>query len=76
VSKEKTMSVEEFEETLRRFLQREPFEPFMVTLINGSGIKVLNRNVAFGGGAATYITPDGDSVEFVCEEVRKMRHLI
>jgi hypothetical protein len=67
------MTVEQFETTLRRFIRQEPFHPFEVELLDGRRIEVRYPKVAFGGGAATYVTPDFDLIEFVCEDVRAIR---
>ena len=72
----KIMSVEQFEETLRQLLRREPFQPFMVELLDGRVLTVNHPQVAFGGGAATYFTPTYDLVEFACEEVQAIRLLV
>jgi hypothetical protein len=67
------MTTEEFEDTLRQFLRREPFQPFIVERNDGTVIEVNSRSLAFAGGAATFVTPNFDFVEFACEEVRAIR---
>jgi hypothetical protein len=69
------MNVEEFESNLRRFLRQEPFYPFEVELIDGRRVEVNRPAVVFGGGAATFVTPDFDLIEFVCEDVRAIRQM-
>jgi hypothetical protein len=67
------MKIEQFEQTLRQLLRREPFQPFFVELVDGRIIAVDSPNVAFGGGAASFFTPSYDLVEFVCEDVQAIR---
>ena len=67
------MNVEQFEDTLRNFLRREPFQPFVVELVDGRAIEILRPKVVFGGGGASFFTPAYDLVEFACEEVRAIR---
>jgi hypothetical protein len=72
----KTMNVEQFEETLRKLLRREPFQPFVVELLDGRVLTVNQPQVVFGGGSATYFTPNYDLVEFACEDVQAIRLLV
>jgi hypothetical protein len=67
------MTIEQFEDTLRQFIRREPFQPFVVELLDGTLFHIEHPGVAFGGGAASYLTPNYDLVEFACEEVRSIR---
>ncbi len=67
------MKQQEFEDTLRQFLRREPFQPFVVEMLNGETIHVPDRHTVFGGGAAIYIAPEFDLIEFACENVRSIR---
>ncbi len=69
----KIMKIEEFEETLRELLRREPFQPFVVELVDGRVIAVDEPKLAFCGGAASFFTPSYDLVEFACEEVQAIR---
>jgi hypothetical protein len=64
------MNVEQFERTLRQSLRREPFEPFIVELIDGRVIRFDRPKLALGGGGASFLTPNYELVEFACEEVR------
>jgi hypothetical protein len=63
------MRAEQFEETLLQFIRRWPFEPFVVELLDGQRIDVFSPKVVVGGGAASFITPAFDLVDFACEEV-------
>jgi hypothetical protein len=64
------MNIEEFEAALRRFIRRQPFQPFEVVSLASGPLEVTDPTVAFAGGAATYLTPDYDLAEFACEDVR------
>jgi hypothetical protein len=70
------MQREPFENTLRQFLRREPFQPFVVELLDGRTIEVARPKVVIGGGGASFFTPDYDLIEFTCEEVRAIRHAV
>jgi hypothetical protein len=67
------MSIKDFEDTSRLYIRREPFEPFEVELLDGCIIEVKHPSVAFNGGAAVFMTPDFDLVDFVCENVLAIR---
>lgn len=67
------MTAANFENTLRAFLHRQPFEPFVVEMLDGRVIAVDRPKVVFAGGAASFFTPDYDLVEFACEDVREIR---
>ena len=69
------MKREVFEETLRGFLRREPFLPFVVELETGEQILVEEPTVAFADGFAGYFSPAYDITEFTCEQVRDIRLL-
>jgi hypothetical protein len=64
------MTQEDFEDTLRKFIRRKPFRPFVVERLAGEKIFVVSSAVVFGGGAATYVSPEDDWIEFACEDVR------
>ena len=70
------MTTEQFEDTLREFIRREPFQPFVVELLDGILIHVEHPGVAFGGGAAIFFTPNYELVNFACEEVRTIRQSV
>ena len=54
------MHTDAFERSLRAFVRRTPFQPFTVELTSGSRFDVLHPEaLAFGGGLAVYISPDG-----------------
>jgi len=52
------MTEELFEATLRKYLRRKPFFPFLVELLDGRIIIVERPSLAMGGGAATILTED------------------
>ena len=70
------MNNEEFEETLRRFLRHKPFFPFVVELVDGRLIEIDSPKLVFGGGGASFFTPNYELVEFECEEVRAIRSAV
>lgn len=64
------MSKEEFDSTLRRLMERRPFSPFIVHLMDGRRINVKEPPIAFSDGAASFIDPDdGALVDFSHEEI-------
>jgi hypothetical protein len=50
------MNQEQFQQTLREFIRREPFRPFVVELVNGDPIIVVEPTVAFGSRKAGYLS--------------------
>ncbi|HEY2911418.1 MAG TPA: hypothetical protein VGI99_14300 [Gemmataceae bacterium] len=61
----------EFDATLRRFIQAPKFLPFVVELDDGRRILIRHPAVAFGGGGALTIDPDdGGFVDFTHENVK------
>jgi hypothetical protein len=72
----KMMEPEPFEQKLRQLLRQEPFQPFVVELVDGRLIWITEPKLAMGGGGASFFTPSFDLVEFVCEEVRAFRLLV
>jgi hypothetical protein len=70
------MNRDQFENTLRQFVRREPFQPFVVELLDGRIIQIASPRVVMGGGGASFFTPDYDLIEFTCEEVRAIRHTV
>lgn len=63
----------DFDLTLRSLVQREPFEPFVVELTDGTSITVPHPAIAFGGGVAGFIGEDGGLRDFTAEQVRQIR---
>jgi hypothetical protein len=67
------MTKEDFEQQLRTFLRRRPFQPFTVVLTTGERIEVdVPEAVAMGGGAAGYLDPAGEATLFDCEDVSEI----
>jgi len=66
------MSIEQFEKMLRQLVRQEPFQPFLVEMVDGR-VLTVDRPVVFGGGGASFITPSDDLVEFACEDVQAIR---
>jgi hypothetical protein len=69
------MTQQEFQDTLRKFIRREPFVAFVVEMTDGRLIEVPHPEVGIGGGIAGFFRGEGefDLVEFQCEEVRSIR---
>ena len=67
------MIVDRFERELRSYMHREPFHPFVVVLEDGRAIFIDEPSVAFGGGRAGFIGPDGLVEFFDCEQVKEFR---
>jgi hypothetical protein len=55
---------------------REPFQPFVVELLDGRVIEIDHPKLVFGGGAASFLTPTYELVEFVCEDIRAIRPVV
>jgi len=65
------MAKDEFESCLRQYLERRPFQPFVVELTDGRRVMVKQLPVAFSDGAAGFIDPtDGALVDFSHDEVQ------
>jgi hypothetical protein len=59
------MSPDTFEQTLRCFLRREPFEPFIIELAEGRQLLIdLPHTVSVGGGGGAFISPEYELVLF------------
>lgn len=64
------IDAKQFDDTLRKLLQKETFEPFYVELEGGQKIWIRQPVLAFGGGAASFIDPDdGALIGFSHEQV-------
>jgi hypothetical protein len=65
---------EEFDTTLRQWLTRKQFVPFVVETEDGREILIREPVLAFGGGSAGFIDPDdGALVGFSSEDVKAIR---
>ena len=68
------MSTDVFQQTLRAFLRREPFEQFVIELVDGRQLLIdLPHTVALGTSRACFMTPDYEFHSFTCDEVRDIR---
>jgi hypothetical protein len=67
------MTAEQFDQALSQFKHREPFEPFVVELHDGRVIEIVQPDIAFYEGFASFFTPDSDLVNFAHEDVREIR---
>lgn len=60
----------QFDDTLRKLIDKDTFKPFWVELDDGQKILVRQPALTFGGGAASFIDPDdGALVGFSHAEV-------
>ncbi|HYV39488.1 MAG TPA: hypothetical protein VE988_27610 [Gemmataceae bacterium] len=60
----------EFESPLRKYLERRPFQPFIVVWADGRQIVVKQPSVAFSDGGAGFIDPNDDAlVDFSRDQV-------
>jgi hypothetical protein len=69
------MTAEEFDQTMRSFVKRQPFAPFVVELLNGERIVVPFPEVAFGGGVAGFRSDEDGLVDFTNAQVRSFEFL-
>jgi hypothetical protein len=67
------MNPAQFEDTLRQFLHHEPFVPFVIELVDGQCLFIDSQGLAFGGGAAAYLSASYELHTFTCEQVRSIR---
>ena len=68
------MHTDAFERSLRAFVRRTPFQSFTVELTSGSRFEVLHPEaLAFHGGLAVYISPNGTPSLFDHESVSQLR---
>lgn len=70
------MIADQFENTLRQLLKRDPFSPFVVELKDGRMISIERPRIAIGGGGASFFTPEYELVEFTCDETQAIRSTI
>jgi hypothetical protein len=71
------MSIEEFERTLKIRLQRQPFETFVIEMLDGEQYTVTRPRAImypFGGESAVFFHDDGINLDFVYSDgVRHIR---
>jgi hypothetical protein len=66
------MTEDRFAKTLREFIHRQPFRPFVVELADGEKIYVDYPSVAFSGCAAGFLSKDDGMIPFSCDQVRSI----
>jgi hypothetical protein len=67
------MTKDLFEQSLREFRWREPPQPFVVEVMDGTRIEVDDpKAVAFSEGAAVFLSPSYELVEFSCDNVLRI----
>jgi hypothetical protein len=69
------VSAENFDNTLRSYLNHRPFQSFLVEMEGGQTVLIEETNhVAFVGGGASYIR-DGEIILIDCEEVKSIQFI-
>ena len=69
----KTMTPETFDQTLRQFIKRKPFEPFVVELKDGRVFTFQQPWLSFGGGVAGFLSEEDGLVDFGYTDVLAIR---
>ena len=69
------MNKDQFDETLRQFLRRKPFIPFVMELVDGGQIVVERPRVSFAEGSGCFFNSKFDLIEFDCENVREIHFI-
>ncbi len=67
------MTPEQVEQKVIELIYRDPFQPFVVDLIEGQSVEVTHPRLAINGGGAGFIGPDGGLVDFEFKSVRAIR---
>ena len=68
------MNRETFNATIVTFIERKPFKPFTIEMVNGKRFQIDHlRALAFGDGAAFYMAPGNIPVIFDHEGVNYIR---
>ncbi len=67
------MTRDEFEDRMRTLVRRRPFRQFTIVLLTGERIEVdVPEAVAWGGGAAGYLSARGEPTLFDCSQVQEI----
>lgn len=70
----KRMTQDSFEQSLRMHLRKDPFQQFVIELLDGQQIVVdAPHTVAMGGGGACFLTAGYDFYTFSYNQVRDIR---
>ncbi len=68
------MTAETFEQTLRQFKHRQPFQGFVIEKTNGERVEIDNPDaLVFTGGSGGFLSPTFALVEFSHEDVRSIQ---
>jgi len=67
------MNQREFEDSVRKFMQRVPFEPFIVEMVDGRLIEISGEGLDLDNRGAPLLSPTHGIVELKCEAVRAIR---
>jgi hypothetical protein len=57
---------------LREFVHRQPFQPFVVELLDGQSLLIDRPAMLFNGGAVGFLSDTDGLVAFSCDEVRRI----
>jgi hypothetical protein len=67
------MEYNEFQTTMRQFLRRQPFEPFVIELTDGRRLLAASRGGAsFAGRFGFAFPPESGYVRFTCDQVARI----
>ena len=69
------MNAQEIDDQLILFKRREPFQPFVVELLDGRVIEFVQPNFAINGGAS-FISDDDELVAFNWDDIRSIHPLM
>jgi hypothetical protein len=67
------MTPDQVEAKVIELIHREPFDPFVVEMIDGQVLEVSHPRLAINGGGAGFFGPDGGLVDFEFKTVRAIR---
>jgi hypothetical protein len=67
-----TMTAEEFDVKMCRLKRQEPFQPFVVELLDGNSILVTKPSLAITIGGAIYWSPEDELIDILADQVRSI----
>jgi hypothetical protein len=70
------MSEQQFDQILCECLRREPFQPFVIELVNGKRYEFHAPVLALNYGAAGFISDSEGLVTILCEDVRHISLIV
>ena len=69
------MIVKQIEEKVMELKRLEPFEPFVIELVNGQSVQVPHAGLAINETGVGFLGPDGEIVDVEFVNVRNIRLL-